>query len=149
MPSFVLPIASDVGLKPRAAELLIDQAGQVERVPAEARHRLGHLVARAQALPAVRGPVEIRATVSGLAEEVRVGSGAVDEGGIHVEAPADERGSAVAESAGWLVSRSADQLRQSYERAWRRVQPLASRFLEVTPRRLRTPLLNATRFLRR
>ena len=120
MPSFVLPIASDVGLKPRAAELLIDQAGQVERVPAEARHRLGHLVARAQALPAVRGPVEIRATVSGLAE-----------------------------GAGWLVSRSADQLRQSYERAWRRVQPLASRVLEVTPRRLRTPLLNATRFLRR
>jgi len=149
-PAFVLPIASDVGLNPRAAELLVAHGATVERLPGEARHRLGRLVIRVGASPAARGPVEVRARVGGLAAEVHVGTGTIgDDGELRLASGKDSGRPAVAEVAGWLASRSVDQLRQSYERAFRRAQPLASRVLEVTPRRLRAPLLNATRFLRR
>ena len=148
--SFVLPIASDVGLKPLPAELLVRRAAGVERVAADARHRLGRLVIRGGPLPTVPGRVEVSATVSGLAGEVRLGAGTVVAGGgVRLERDEEGHGPAVAEMAVWLVSRSVDHLRQSYERAFRRALPLASRVLEAMPRRLRAPLLNATRFLRR
>ena len=147
--TFVLPIASDVGLRPLQAELIVSTAAGEERLPGEARHRLGHVVVRAASAPAARGPVEIRATVDGLAAEIRLGAANVDAGGVRLESADDRRGPAAREAASWLVSRSADELRQTYERGYRRVQPLLSRALELTPRRLRAPILNATRFLRR
>jgi poly(ribitol-phosphate) beta-N-acetylglucosaminyltransferase len=148
--SLVLPIASDVGLKPLQAELLLCRAEGVERLPAVARHRLGRLVIGGWPLPAVPGRVELRATVSGLEAEVGLGTGTITPGGdVRLERPAEDGGLAIAATAGWLMSRSVDHLRQAYERAFRRVLPLASRVLELAPRRLRSPLLNATRFLRR
>ena len=148
--SFVLPVASDVGLKPLPAELLVSRAEGVERLPADARHRLGRLVIRGWSLPSVPGRIELRATVRGLGSEVQLGNGTItSDGDVRLERPAEVGRPGVGETAGWLVSRSVDHVRQGYERAFRRALPLASRVLEVVPRRLRSPLLNATRFLRR
>lgn len=148
--TFVLPIASDVGIKPRPAELLVKRADSVARLRADARHRLGRLVIRTGPLPAITGPIELWATVSGLGGEFRLGSGTVTDGGdLRLDRAAEGGRPAISETATWLASRSADHLRQAYERAFRRALPLLSRLLEVVPRRLRSPLLNATRFLRR
>jgi glycosyltransferase involved in cell wall biosynthesis len=148
--TFVLPVASDLGLKPLPAELLVSRAEGVERLPAEARHRLGRLVVRGGPLPGVPGRVELRAAVSGLGGEFALGTGTINAGGdVRLEQAAEVDRPALPEWTRWLVSRSVDHLRQSYERAFRRALPLASRVLEAMPRRLRAPLLNATRFLRR
>jgi hypothetical protein len=148
--TFVLPVASDVGLKPLPAEVLVGRAEGVERLPAEARHRLGRLVVRGGPLPKGPDRVELRATVSGLGSEFRLGTAIINAGGdVRLEPSAEVDRPAPAEWTRWLMSRSADHLRQLYERAFRRALPLASRVLEAMPRRLRAPLLNATRFLRR
>jgi hypothetical protein len=148
--TFVLPVASDVGLKPLPAELLVTRAEGVERLPAEARHRRGRLVVRGGPLPGVPGRVEIDAAVSGLGGEFRLGTGAINAGGeIRLEEAAEVDRPELAEWTRWFASRSADHVRQAYERAFRWALPLASRVLEVVPRRVRAPLLNATRFLRR
>ena len=148
--TFVLPVASDVGLKPLPAEVLVSRAELVERLPAVARHRLGRLVVRGGPMPGVPGRVELRAAVRGLDGEFRLGTGTINaRGDARLEHAAEADRPAPAEWTRWLASRSVDRLRQSYERAFQRALPLASRVLEAMPRRLRAPLLNATRFLRR
>lgn len=148
--TFVLPVASDVGLRPLPAELLVRRADGVERLPATARHRLGRLVLQGGPLPGTPGRVELSAAVSGLGGEIDLGTATIDAGGdVRLEQAPEVDRPAFAEWTRWLVSRSVDHLRQSYERAFRRALPLASRVLEAMPRRLRAPLLNATRFLRR
>jgi hypothetical protein len=88
--------------------------------------------------------------VSGLGGDFRLGTATISAGGdVRLEHSAEIDRQAPAEWTSWLVSRSVDHLRQAYERAFLRVLPLASRVLEAMPRRLRAPLLNATRFLRR
>ena len=148
--TLALPVASDVGLKPLPAEVLVSRAEGVARLPAQARHRLGRLVVRAGSLPEGPGRVELRAAVSGLGGEFRLGTATISAGGdVRLEQLPEIDRQAPAEWTRWLVSRSVDHLRQAYERAFQRALPLASRVLEAMPRRLRAPLLNATRFLRR
>jgi hypothetical protein len=88
--------------------------------------------------------------VSGLGGDFRLGTATINRGGeVRLEKAAEVDRPAVSEWTRWVGSRSVDHVRQGYERAFRRVLPLASRVLEAMPRRLRAPLLNATRFLRR
>ncbi len=145
-----LPIASDVGLRPLPAELLVRRASGLERWPAEARHRLGRLVLRWRPRSTAPGTVQLSARVAGLDDEVQIGRGrAMATGRIHLDAGAAGAKPTAMEASRWLASRTLDVGRHSYERGFRRAMPLARRVYEAMPRRLRSPLLSATRFLRR
>lgn len=148
--SIRLPIASDIGLGPLRGQLLVVRASGVEQWPAEAHHRLGGLVLRANPRSGPPGPVELRAKLDVLPSEVRFGQATVlADGSIQLGPETTRAEPTRLESSRWLASRALDEGRQLYERGVRLAMPLLRRGFEATPRRLRAPLLNATRFLRR